>query len=179
VDALVINYTPTERSVRAACTAGNHFLKLALWVSLGFGGVMAVTEAPSVNWYSLESILFWAITHVVTGLFFGFATATASRYLLIPLNARNLFRKTPMLFGPSSLRADGEGVTVATPNTSASFRWNEMRGYKEVTGAVVFAAGNCYFAIPTADLAESDLQALRKTFSEHLPPLGHHFLKRG
>ena len=172
MDALRINYNPTELSVRAALLAGYNVLTFGLWIGLSFGVLVVVLEISSVNWSSMQSVLIGVVIPFGLALLGGFAMAILGRYLLLPLKARNIFRKNPILFGPSVLLVDGEGLKVTSPNTSVNFRWNELRGYKEVKGALVFAPrGVGYYAVPTSEIAANDLQALRQILNDRAPLL--------
>jgi hypothetical protein len=168
VEDLLIDYQPTERSVQTAMISGFGFWKSAGWMALSFGGLMAFTEVSSVDWASQSSIISWLFVHVLMGAGFGLAMSLAFRILLLPLLARNTFRKNRSLFGPSTLRANNEGLTFKTPNTSAAFRWAELRGYKVVKDALVFQSGTARFAVPTQQMPAGDLEALHRLIDRHL-----------
>lgn len=167
MEDLLIDYQPTERSVRTAMISGFGFWKSAGWMALSFGGVLALTQVSSVDWASQSSIINWLFVHVLMGAGFGLAMSLVFRVLLLPLLARNTFRKNRSLFGPSTLRANDEGLTFKTPNTSAAFRWADLRGYKVVKGSLVFQSGTARFAIPTQQMPAGDYRA------RSLPPISY------
>lgn len=172
VEGLLINYQPTERLVRSAIISGFGFWQTAGWLALSFGGVMALTQASSVDWSSTSAIVSWLVVHILTGLGFGLAMSVFFRVLLLPLLARNTFRKNRTLFGPSTLKANDEGLTFNTPNTSAVFEWADLRGYKVLGDALVFQGGTARFAVPTTQVPPTDLEALHTLIERHLPKSG-------
>ncbi|MNQ85896.1 hypothetical protein D3C85_1010720 [compost metagenome] len=172
VEELLIDYQPTERSVRAAYLSGFGFWKTAGWMALTFGGGLALIKVFSVDWSSLSSIVRWLVTHVLAGISFGLAMSMFCRLLLVPLLARNMFRKNRVLFGTSTLKADSEGLTLRTPNTSATFTWENLRGYRVLKDILVFQSGTARFAVPTLQASAKDLEALHRLLESHLPQYG-------
>lgn len=168
MEELLIDYHPTERSVRQACLSGFEFWKTTGWMALTFGGAMALTQVFSVDWSSLASIARWLITYVFAGLGFGLAMSMFIRLLLVPLLARNLFRKNKVLFGASTLKADSEGLTLKTPNSSVTFAWGDLRGYRVLKDTLVFQSGTARFAVPTLQASAKDLEALHRLLESHL-----------
>lgn len=172
VESLLIDYQPTERSVRTAILSGFGFWQTAGWMALSFGGIMALTQVSSVDWSSISLIVRWLIEHVLLGLGFGLTMSVFFRLLLLPLMARNTFRKNRTLFGASTLKADDEGLTFTTPNTSATFGWSDLRGCKVLKDTLVFQSGTARFAVPTPQIPAKDLEALHRLIERHLPKSG-------
>lgn len=172
MDTLLVAYTPSERSIRAAVVFGNYFWKTLLWMALVFGGLMAVVDVPSVDWRSTRAVLGWALLHLAQGLGYGLGMALLFRYVLLPWQARNLFRKNPAMYGPSSLRISDEGLTFVAPNSTATFGWSDLRGFADGKDALVIATtGSMRFAVPREGTALSDLEALRRLLNGRLPVL--------
>lgn len=169
MEDLLIDYQPTERSVRSAIIASFGFWQSAGWMALSFGGIMALTQVSSVDWSSQSSIINWLVVHILAGLGFGLAMSVFFRLLLLPLSARNTFRKNRTLFGASTLKANDDGLTFSTPNTSATFGWADLRGYKVLKDALVFQSGTTRFAVPTHQIPAGDLEALHSLVERHLP----------
>jgi len=169
VEEILIDYQPTERSVRAAFLSGFGFWKTAGWMALSFGGVMALVQAFSVDWSSLSSIVQWLLVHVLAGLGFGLAMSIFLRLLLVPLLTRNMFRKNRVFFGASTLKADSEGLTLRTPNSLVTFAWGDLRGYRVWKDILVFQSGSARFAVPTLQTSAQDLEALHSLLESRLP----------
>ena len=83
-----------------------------------------------------------------------------------------MFRKNKTLFGASILKAGEEGLTFKTPNTSATFGWGDLRGYRAVKDILVFQSGTARFAVPTLQIPAKDLEALHRLLERHLPKSG-------
>lgn len=168
VEDLLLDYQPTERSVRTAMIFGLGFWKSAGLMALIFGGGIALTQVMSVDWTSQSSIAIWLLSHALIGLSFGLAMYSLFRLLLIPLWSRNTFRKNRTLLGPSTLRANKDGLTFSTPKSLAVFGWSDLRSYKVFKGALVFQIGAAHFAVPTEQFPAEDLEALHRLIERHL-----------